>query len=235
MTLFDYYLQYMQELFEGRRQPPEGMTLTATDEAERMKELSAQLAEMGVAAFVRACAEQDGTVLPEEIFAQDVDFPQAPEDAPADDPDAGKHAFEVFSDCIALDDDLVKYLIEVLKNRDWKEFYKLSQITTKLDLDPHEFLYWLSHRENYGTEEERLCVAVMDRCLARLKAEGKTDIAAALLSGDRKTFEIFRCEAPELVNLPCATYEWFSRNYLDRDYPLRTILKWNGVAFSDKE
>ena len=235
MTLFDYYLQYMQELFEGKRIPPKGMALTATDEAERMKELSALLAEMGVESFVRACAAQDGTVLPEEIFAQDIAFPQTPEEAPADDPDAGKHAFEVFLDCIALDDDLVKYLIEVLKNRDWKAFYKLSQITTKLDLDPNEFLYWLGHREDYGTEEEQACVAVMDGCLARLKAEGKLDVAAALLSGDQKTFEIFRCEAPELRNLPCATYEWFSHNYLDRDYPLRTILKWNGVAFSDKE
>lgn len=240
MTLFDCYLQYMQELFEGKRVPPQGMTLTAADEGERMKELSAQLAEMGVANFVRACAEQDGTVLPDEIFAQGAEFPQMPEapaetETPADDPDAGKHAFEVFLDCIALDDDLVKYLIEVLKNKDRKEFYKLSHITTKLDLDPQEFLYWLGHREDYGTDEERLCVAVMDGCLERLRFEGKLDVAAALLSGDQQTFEIFRCEAPELVNLPCATFEWFARNYLDRDYPLRTILKWNGVAFSDKE
>ena len=230
MTLFDYYLPYMQELFEGKRLPPRGMTLTATDEGERMKELSAQLAEMGMERFVRACAEQDGTVLPEEIFAQDTEFPEVPAEVPADDPDAGKHAFEVFLDCIALDDDLVKYLIEVLKNKDWKEFYKLSQITTKMDLDPHEFLYWLGHREDYGTDEERACVAVMDGCMERLKAEGKLDVAAALLSGDQKTFEIFRCEAPELVNLPCATYGWFARNYLDRDYPIRTIMKWNGVA-----
>ena len=29
------------------------------------------------------------------------------------------------------------------------------------------------------------------------------------------------------------TYEWYSRNYLDRDYPLRFILRCNGVAFPD--
>ena len=230
MTLFDYYLQYMQELFEGKRTPPPGMILTADDEAGRMKELSSQLAEMGVADFVRACAAQDGTVLPEEIFTQPPELPQEPEPPADDDPDAGKHAFEVFLDCIALDDDLVKYLIEVLKTQNWTEFYKLSQITTKLDLDPQEFLYWLSHREDYGTEEERLCVSVMDGCLERLKAEGRLEVAAALLSGDQKTFEIFRCEAPELVNLPCATYGWYSQNYLDRDYPIRTIMKWNGVT-----
>ena len=33
----------------------------------------------------------------------------------APDPDAGKHAFEVFCDCIALDEQLVAYLIDVLK------------------------------------------------------------------------------------------------------------------------
>lgn len=234
MTLFDYYLQYMQELFEGKRPAPAGMTLSATDEAERMQELSGQLSEMGVANFVRACAAQDGTLLPEEIFAQDdalLQMPEVPDPPMEPDPDAGKHAFEVFTDCIALDTDLVSYLITVLKNKDWKAFYQLSQITTKLDLDPNEFLYWLGHREDYGTEEERICVAVMDRCLERLKQEGNLDLAAALLSGDQKTFEMFRCEAPELQHLPCATYPWYSKNYLDRDYPLRTILRWNGVTF----
>ena len=29
---------------------------------------------------------------------------------------------------------------------DRAEFFKLSQITTKLDLDPEEFLYWLAHQ-----------------------------------------------------------------------------------------
>ena len=231
MTLFDYYLQYMQEIFDGKRQPPKGMVLSASAAPERMKELSSRLAEMGMENFVRACAAQDGTALPDELF-------QTPEtvenkEVPVDDPDAGKHAFEVFSDCIALDDDLVKYLIEILKNKDWKEFYKLSQITTKLDLDPNEFLYWLGHKEDFATDEERACAAIMDSCLDRLKSENKLDLAAALLSGDQQIFEAFRCEAKELVNLPCATYEWFSKNYLDRDYPLRTILKWNGVVFPD--
>lgn len=56
---------------------------------------------------------------------------------------------------MALDDGLVQYLMEVLQKRDWKEFYKLSQITTKLDLDPEEFLYWLGNKELYADEEER--------------------------------------------------------------------------------
>ena len=57
---------------------------------------------------------------------------------------------------------------------------------------------------------------------------------AALLSGDQNTFELFRCEAPELVHLPEATFQWYCENYLDRDYPLRTIMRLNGVEFPEK-
>ena len=142
-----------------------------------------------------------------------------------------KHAFEVFLDCIAMDDGLVQYLIDVLKRMDRAEFFKLSQITTKLDLDPEEFLYWLAHRQDYAGEEEQACAAVMDAVLLRLAEEGRLDVVAALLSGDQKTFETFRCEAPELVHLPQATYDWYCRNYLDRDYPFRMLLKCNGVTF----
>ncbi len=133
-----------------------------------------------------------------------------------------------------MDDGLVQYLIDVLKRRDWKEFYKLSQITTRMDLDPEEFLYWLGHREDYADDEERSCAVIMDSCLERLMNEGKLELAAALLSGDRTTFDRFRCDAPELVHLPQATYDWFSRHYLDRDYPIRVLMKWNGVTFPEE-
>ena len=56
---------------------------------------------------------------------------------------------------------------------------------------------------------------------------------AALLSGDRMTFDALRCEAPELRQLPVATYVWFEKNYLDRDYPLRFVLRCNGVEFPE--
>ena len=152
---------------------------------------------------------------------------------PALDPDAGKHAFEVFCDCVELDEQLVAYLIDILKRGDRAAFYKLSQVTTQLDLDPREFLYWLAHREDYGTDDERACAAIMDACFARLYEEKQGELLGALLSGDQKTFELFRTEAPELRHLPAATYEWYSKNYLDRDYPLRFILMCNGVEFSD--
>ena len=247
MTLFDYYLQYMTQVWEGKRPAPEGITLPEDgDENARIQSLGQQLQAMGMAGFVRACAAQDGTVLPEELFSEHIDpnglefflrDPDAPETAPerpaTPDPDANKHAFEVFLDCIAMDDGLVQYLIDVLKRMDRKEFFKLSQITTKLDLDPEEFLYWLAHRQDYAGEEERACAAVMDAVLLRLAEEGRLDAVAALLSGDRKTFEALRCEAPELVHAPVATYDWYVQHYLDRDYPIRLIMRLNGVKFPD--
>lgn len=248
MTLFDCYLQYMTEVWEGKRPAPEGITLPDSgDENARIQALGQQLQAMGMADFVRACAAQDGTVLPEELFTaensdlgglqfflQGAETPEAAPERPATpDPDANKHAFEVFLDCIAMDDGLVQYLIDVLKRMDRKEFFKLSQITTKLDLDPEEFLYWLGRRELYADEEERACAAVMDAALLRLANEGRLDVAAALLSGDQKTFETFRCEAPELVHLPAATFAWYEKNYLDRDYPIRLIMRLNGVKFPE--
>ena len=67
MTLFDYYLQYMTQVWEGKRPAPEGIPLPADgDEAARNQTLGRQQQDMG--AFVRACAAQDGTALPEELF-----------------------------------------------------------------------------------------------------------------------------------------------------------------------
>lgn len=249
MTLFDYYLQYMTELWEGKRPAPEGITLPeGGDESARIQALGRQLQTMGMAHFVRACAAQDGTELPEELFTESGDLggfqaflqnvdaaPDEPALQPDDQPDrdADKHAFEVFLDCIAMDDGLVQYLIDVLKRMDRKEFFKLSQITTKLDLDPEEFLYWLGHREDYAGEEERACAALMDAVLLRLAEEKRLDVLAALLSGDQKTFEALRCEAPELIHIPAATFEWYETHYLDRDYPIRLIMRLNGVKFPD--
>ena len=249
MTLFDYYLQYMTELWEGKRPAPEGVTLPeGGDESARIQALGQQLQTMGMASFVRACAAQDGTELPEELFKESSDLggfeaflrnvddgagAPEPEIAPEPDRDADKHAFEVLLDCIAMDDGLVQYLIDVLKRMDRKEFFKLSQITTKLDLDPEEFLYWLAHRQDYAGEEEQGCAALMDAALLRLAEEERLDVVAALLSGDRKTFEALRCEASELVHVPAATFEWYEKNYLDRDYPIRIIMRLNGVQFPD--
>ena len=253
MTLFEYYIDYMTRVCEGALPTPAGIALTETDEMRRAIELQQQFSAMGIPAFVRACAAAAGDEVPQSaydsfslddalsaarVLASQAREEQAEEpvqtEEKAPDPDAGKHAFEVFLDCIALDDGLVQYLIEVLKKKDWQEFYKLSRITTKLDLDPNEFLYWLGNKEQYAPREEQVCAAVMDACLARMAEETRMDVVAALLSGDRKTFELFRCEAPELMHLPEATFDWYCRNYLDRDYPLRMILRLNGVEFPER-
>ena len=96
-----------------------------------------------------------------------------------------------------------------------------------------DFLAWLGNRELLGSTDEQACVRIMDGCLSRLMAEEQTELAAALLSGDRMTFDALRCEAPELRQLPVATYVWFEKNYLDRDYPLRFVLRCNGVEFPE--
>ena len=254
MELCERYLHYMSALCEGTMPAPPELALTADTTKERAAQLQSALKSMSVPDFVRLCAKSAGDELDEAIFDHfsEEDFSRAllqmlnaaaeleqPEEKPpaaesTPDPDAGKHAFEVFCDCLMLDENLIAYLIDVLKANDRAGFYKLSQVTTHLDLDPDEFLYWLAHREDYAeTDEERACAVILDACLDRLRAEGQMDVAAALLSGDRMTFDALRCEAPELRQLPVATYVWFEKNYLDRDYPLRFVLKCNGVEFPE--
>ncbi len=254
MELCDRYLHYMSALCEGTLPAPEALSLSGETPMERAAQLQKALQTISVPDFVRLCAQSAGDALDESIFEgfdeesfsralleamsgaadapEEASAPEADE-APAPDPDAGKHAFEVFCDCVELDEQLTAYLIDILKRGDRTAFYKLSQVTTHLDLDPREFLYWLSHREDYGTDDERACAAIMDACFARLYEERQGELLGALLSGNQKTFELFRTEAPELRHLPAATYEWYSKNYLDRDYPLRFILMCNGVTFPD--
>ena len=257
MELCDYYLKYMNALCAGTLAPPEGIALSDETPEARAMSLQSGLKTVSVPDFVRRCAVSAGDTLPaalfesfdEESFARalfsrmalggaaepTVEEALEPDEPPAPDPDAGKHAFEVFCDCLMLDEKLIAYLIEVLKADDRAGFFKLSQITTHLDLDPDEFLFWLAHREDYAeSDDERACALIIDSLLDRLRAEGRMDVAAALLSGDRMTFDAVRCEAGELRQLPVATFRWFEQNYLDRDYPLRFVLKCNGVAFPEE-
>ena len=46
MTLFDHYLEYMTQLMEGRRTPPEGITLPEGDMTEKVASLSRQLQQV---------------------------------------------------------------------------------------------------------------------------------------------------------------------------------------------
>ena len=40
-------------------------------------------------------------------------------------------------------------------------------------------------------------------------------------------------DAPGLLQVPAATYKWYSNHDPDRNDPLRFILRCNGVAFPD--
>ena len=139
--------------------------------------------------------------------------------------------YEVFLDSVCLDDALLQYLIDVLKRRDAEGFRTLSHAAARTILDMDDFLAWLGNKELLAPVEERACVRILDGCFARLRQEGQLELLAALLSGDRTTFERFRCDAPELQHLPDATYDWFCKNYLDRYYPARFFMKFGGVEF----
>ena len=151
--------------------------------------------------------------------------------APQNDKTEKQNAYEAFLDCLSLEDALLEYLIDVLKRDDGLAFFRLSQVTVRRELKLHDFLYWLGTKELYAEEQERACATILDACIDRLAKEGQMELIAALIAGDRRTFELFRVEAPELRQLPDATYEWFEEYWLTRYYPYRAILKLRGVQF----
>ena len=100
--------------------------------------------------------------------------------------------FEVFLDSVCLDDNLLTYLIDILKRRSEPEFAKLSHAAARTELKLDDFLAWLGNMELLASEDEQACAAIMDKCLYRLEQEGELELIAALLSGDEKTFKLFR-------------------------------------------
>lgn len=254
MTLLEHYLTYLSEICDGTRQAPGGITLTKQDDMARAIELQQQIASIGIPEFVRLCAAQDGTELPAEelenfdpsqmlaaLSQMDADKSPAPDMAQEAAPPAPEEPvkseirdiYEVFLDSVCLEDNLLSYLIDILKRGAKDEFQTLSHAAARTILDMDEFLLWLGNKELLAGPDEAACTAIMDACLTRLMREGQRELAAALLSGDETTFKLFRTEAPELVHLPDASYEWFAQNYLDRYYPVRFILRSNGVQFPD--
>lgn len=258
MELFTYYLQYLAAVCEGTL-TVEGFSAEGADETEKAMDLQRKIAAIGLPEFVRRCAAAAGDEIPASVF--DEFDPQAlaramqqsvgavigrpqPDVAaettgeqcsPLQGAEEGEkqNAYEAFLDCLSLEDKLLEYLIDVLKRDDGLAFFRLSQVTVRRELRLHDFLYWLGTKELYADEAERACATILDACMDRLAQEGQLELIAALLSGDRKTFELFRVEAPELRQLPDATYEWFEEYYLNRYYPYRTILKLRGVQFPE--
>ena len=252
MTLIEHYFTYLQELADGSRAAPEGIELHETEPMPRAAELQAQIQAMGVPEFVRRCAAQDGQILPEALYnayrdedlraalsamfedteaAPDSDEPDPAAPPQIYEPDGPRSAYEVLLDCCCLDENLLFYLIDVLKRGSEEEFQKLALVTARKAFTQADFLYWFATKPSRSTQEELICVTLMEACLDRLAAEGQKELIAALISGDQTTFELFRCDAPELVHLPEATFDWFDRNYLRGYYPIRYLLKYNGVVF----
>ena len=233
MTLWERYLRYFSEVCAGTRPLPPGLTSQAEDEMAKVVELHTQVLAMGIPAFAAACAAQDGETIPQaELDGFDLQAVlQSLEEKPAEPVKTEiRNIYEVFLDSVCLEESLLAYLIDLLRRDDRAGFKKLSQVAARTHLDMDDFRVWLGNKELLGGEEEQLCVRVMDQCLTRLMDEGRAEVAAALLSGDEKTFLAFRAEAPELLHLPAATYQWFCKNYLDRYYPVRFMIRANGVT-----
>lgn len=247
MTLAEHYLTYLQELESGRT-PPEGISLTETDPMRRAAELQTHIQAMGVPEFVRRCAAQDGLELPQALYddfkpedvftALSAMSDSAPQETPEegappqiDEPDGPRSAYEVLLDCCCLSEDLLYYLIDVLKRGAEEEFQKLALVTARKAFTQQDFLHWFATKQERAPQEELVCVTLMDACFDRLAQEGQKELIAALLCGDRKTFEFFRCDAPELVHLPQATFEWYEEHYLKGYYPIRYMLKFNNISF----
>ena len=258
MELAQYYMKYLQELGKGQREAPEGIVLTETDPMRRAVELQEAIATLGVPEFVRRCAAQDGTEPDPAIFenyqpealaealCRLAGEQNAPSDEPAEapekdqtpkieEPDGPRSAYEVLLDCCLLDEKLLYYLIDVIKRDAVGEFQKLALVTTRKAFTPADLLGWFAGKERRGEREELICVTLMDTVFDRLAAEGQKELIAALLCGDKTTFELFRCDAPELLHLPEATYEWYEKNYLAGYYPVRYLLKFNGIAIPTEE
>lgn len=246
--LLQYYLQFLSEICEGTRPLPAGMTLQETEPMRRAMELQTQISAMGIPAFVRQCAQESGIEIPESEYASfdPAALAQALSSLPAQQPESVpepapaepvkseiRDIYEVFLDSVCLDDALVQYLIDVCRRRDKAGFETLSHAAARSILDMDDFLAWLGNKELLAPVEERACVRILDGCFARLLHEGQLELMAALLSGDQNTFELFRCDAPELQHLPEASYDWFCANYLDRYYPIRVFMRTAGVCFPE--
>ena len=162
MTLLQYYIRFLGEMLDGTRPLPEGMTLHETDEMRRAMELQAQIARLGIPAFVRMCAEESGIVIPEEEYASfdpaalaqalsRMPAPQEDAEPPQEDAEPVKteirDIYEVFLDSVCLDDALLQYLIDVLKRRDVEGFRTLSHAAARTILDMDDFLAWLGNKE----------------------------------------------------------------------------------------
>ena len=249
MSLIPYYLQFVSEICEGKRPLPEGFALHETDDLKKAVELQTQIQTVGIPEFVRRCAAQTGESIPQADYdafdpndlnaaIAQLAAERAPEpDEPAEPAEPVKtetrDIFEVFLDSVCLEDEIFRYLIDILRRGADGEFRILSRAAARTELSMEDFLAWLGNRELLGSTDEQACVRIMDGCLEPPDGRGSGRSWPRRCSpAIETTFELFRTEAPELVHLPDATYEWYCkilpRRLLPRPFHPAAP---NGVAF----
>ena len=131
MSLIPYYLQFVSEICEGKRPLPEGFALHETDDLKKAVELQTQIQTVGIPEFVRRCAAQTGESIPQADYdafdpndlnaaIAQLAAERAPEpDEPAEPAEPVKtetrDIFEVFLDSVCLEDEIFRYLIDILR------------------------------------------------------------------------------------------------------------------------
>ena len=169
MSLIPYYLQYVSEISEGTRKAPAGIVLTEQEDLKKALQLQAEITKLSIPAFVKACAEADGTEIPQEEYdsfdpaelntaiAQlaAASQPQEPAEEAPQEPvrTETRDIFEIFLDSVCLDDALLTYLIDILKRRSEPEFAKLSHAAARTELKLDDFLAWLGNMELLAGED----------------------------------------------------------------------------------
>lgn len=156
MTLLERYLNYLSQICEGSRTPPEGILLTRTGDMEKaIGAGSSRSPGLGIPEFVKRCAAQDGEEIPEQelesfdasqmlsaltqmdageaLPAQEV--PSEEETQPEPVKTEIRDIYEVFLDSVCLEDNLLSYLIDILKRGAKDEFQTLSHAAARTLLD----------------------------------------------------------------------------------------------------
>lgn len=197
MELFALYLQFLSEICEGTRPAPAGITVPASGAEEKVQAVQQAALEMGIDAFVRACAEAEGREVPQEWYdnfdlAQVIQamgqFGQAkrrnrrPRRRPPRQMrqttrrTRRRRSRSPTARATPARSCLTAAYWRMICSRIWWScsrqrmkwgFFRLSQVTARKQISLEDFLIWLGNKELDASEEEQACVAILDACLQR--------------------------------------------------------------------
>ena len=213
MSLIPYYLQFVSEICEGKRPLPEGFALHETDDLKKAVELQTQIQTVGIPEFVRRCAAQTGESIPQADYdafdpndlnaaIAQLAAERAPEpDEPAEPAEPVKtetrDIFEVFLDSVCLEDEIFRYLIDILRRGADGEFRTLSRAAARTELSMEDFLAWLGNRELLGVS--KCCeMTYLDFAIAPAASPRATwRTACTLVPSSSKTWGAFSSAASQ--------------------------------------